>query len=137
MRKGKKQEIEGIEKNSMEQFVLQIKLLKGSEKRRGVTLLYCDELGSFNLKNFNSTRCQFIQAGEIIHYNEKKYKVQQVVFKLINSQYKNNPPYIESKIIPPPYTVNCQLNVFVEEVTDSNVPPLIISRPSHGPNYNN
>ncbi|MFN3530251.1 MAG: hypothetical protein ACK417_10065 [Bacteroidia bacterium] len=98
----------------MEPFISRILI----QHVQGATIAYLYNRESFELLKIDRQQydnSQFIEIGQVIEYNEKKYKVESVNFKMEEKLYKMDPSVGFNMYAPTdPSDFNCQIGVFVD-----------------------
>lgn len=84
----------------------------------GATIAYFYNRESFDLLNIERhtyDNSQFIEIGKIIVFDDRKYKVKDINFKMENKLYEMDNTYGINLYSPTdPSNYNCQIGIFVE-----------------------
>lgn len=90
------------------------------EHEKGATIAYLYSRESFELLKIDKQqydKSQFIEVGQIIEYDGKKYKVKSINFKMEEILHKMDPRIGLNMYAPTdPSDFNCQIGVFVDNV---------------------
>lgn len=84
------------------------------ENKDDYSLFTTDEVWEIDIPTDNYHHCGFVQVGDIITFQNKKYKVNKISFR-INPKPSDINEAIDIYSVEPQYVRNCSILVFVDE----------------------